>query len=321
MEVHTHKSKDDRADGDRKVPTIDEIQTYQDALHISASEAAWRLFSFPAVEHHSSIERLEVYSEGKHKVYFEKGNEEVAALKSENKPTELIAWFEANKKFSNAHHIRYIEFPKYYTRSTANRQWKRREKYKVKISAKLTYDFKIPPHSVVGRMYNISPRERERYFHRTLLLHRTGMTSFKEMSKIDGKQFSSYRKACCALGLLSDDAEWMRCLLDAFASTFEPLNSFFATITGLCEPSDPGAPWDKNLMNIIEDLRRRHIGVPEAVKLLQHDQDAAQYALQEVQDVLKDMKGNPTLESFGFQVPAIELQELPQPPEKNVESA
>ncbi len=56
-------------------------------------------------------------------------------------------------------------------------------------------------------MYNISPREGERYFLRTLLPHRTGMTSFKDMSKIDGKQFSSYREACCALGLQSDDAE------------------------------------------------------------------------------------------------------------------
>ncbi len=105
VSVRTHKSKDDRAVGDRKVPTIYEIQTYQDARHISASEAAWRLFSFPVVEHPPSVERLEVHLEGKHKVHFEKGNEEVAALKSENKPAKLIAWFEANKKLSNAHHI------------------------------------------------------------------------------------------------------------------------------------------------------------------------------------------------------------------------
>ncbi len=66
-------------------------------------------------------------------------------------------------------------------------------------------------------------------------------------------------------------------------------------------------------MNVIKDLRRRHIGVPEAVKLLQDDQDSAQYALQEVHDVLKDMNGHLTLESFGFHVPAGELQALPQP--------
>ncbi len=74
-------------------------------------------------------------------------------------------------------------------------------------------------------------------------------------------------------------------------------------------------------MNIIEDLRRRHIRVPEAVKLLQYDQDAVQYALQEVQDVLKDMNGHPNFESFGFHVPTGELRALLQPEEKNVESA
>ncbi len=146
---------------------------------------------FPVVEHHPSVERLEVHLEGKHKVYFEKSNEEIAAFKSENKPTKLIAWFEANKRFSNAHHIRYIDFPKYFSWSTVNRQWKPREMYKVKNSAKLMYDFKLSPHLVVGRMYNISPQEGERYFLRTLLLHRTGMNSFNDMSKIDGKQFSS----------------------------------------------------------------------------------------------------------------------------------
>ncbi len=40
MEGHTHKSKDDQVGSDRKVPTIDEIETYQDARYISASEAA-----------------------------------------------------------------------------------------------------------------------------------------------------------------------------------------------------------------------------------------------------------------------------------------
>ena len=113
----------------------------------------------------------------------------------------------------------------------------------------------------------------------------------------------------------------MRCLQDAFSSNFEPLTSIFATIIGLCEPSDPRGLWHKNLMNIIEDLRRRHIGVPEAVKLLQDDQDAAQYVLQEVQDVLKDMKGHLTLGYFNFHVPAGELQAFPQPKVKNVESA
>ena len=43
------------------VSTIDEIRHYLDARYVSASEAAWQLFSFPMVEHEPSVGRLEVY--------------------------------------------------------------------------------------------------------------------------------------------------------------------------------------------------------------------------------------------------------------------
>ena len=66
------------------VPAIDEIRYYQDARHISASEAAWRLFSFPILEHEPSVERLEVHLEGHHTVYYKEGEHE-SAKKSEKK--------------------------------------------------------------------------------------------------------------------------------------------------------------------------------------------------------------------------------------------
>ena len=93
-----------------QVPTIDEIQRYQDARYIPASEAAWRLFSFPMVENHPNVERLEVHLESKHKLYFEKRKEATAAMPSEIKPTKLLGWFAENECFTNARHIRYIDF-------------------------------------------------------------------------------------------------------------------------------------------------------------------------------------------------------------------
>ena len=70
VEIRSHRSKDDPTGSVREVPTIDEIMTYQDARFISASEAAWRLLSFPMIEHHPKVERLEVHLEGNHKIYF-----------------------------------------------------------------------------------------------------------------------------------------------------------------------------------------------------------------------------------------------------------
>ncbi len=55
------RSKDKPTSAVREVPTINEIRTYQDACYISASEAAWRIFSFPVVEPHPTVERLEVH--------------------------------------------------------------------------------------------------------------------------------------------------------------------------------------------------------------------------------------------------------------------
>ncbi len=45
----------------KEVPTIDETRQFQGARYVSASEAAWRLFSFPMVEHMPPVKRLEVH--------------------------------------------------------------------------------------------------------------------------------------------------------------------------------------------------------------------------------------------------------------------
>ena len=68
VEVQTRLHKDESTDVVMQLPTIDEIQRCQDARYISDSEGAWRLLSFPTVEHHPNMERLEVHLEGKHKM-------------------------------------------------------------------------------------------------------------------------------------------------------------------------------------------------------------------------------------------------------------
>ncbi len=105
VEIQSHRSKEDPTGAFREVPIIEKIRNYQDVRYISASEEAWRLFSFPMVEHHPTVRRLEVHLEGNHKVYFEKGNELAAALKSKSKQTKFLGWFAANERFTNARYI------------------------------------------------------------------------------------------------------------------------------------------------------------------------------------------------------------------------
>ena len=67
----------------KSIPTIHEIQQYQDARHISASEAAWRIFSFPIVENQPTVERLQIHLEGRRTAYF--GQEEQKKEKKQEK--------------------------------------------------------------------------------------------------------------------------------------------------------------------------------------------------------------------------------------------
>ena len=133
------------------------------------------------------------------------------------------------------------------------------------------------------------------------------------MANVDGIQFSSYCETCCAMGLLADDMQWIRCLQDAFASTFEPLTTEFATIIALCEPSSPVVLWEKNLPNFLKDFRRRYAAITEATKPLQTDQEAAQNAMGDVQEALKDISVRLKVEDFGLAKPIENLPTLPYP--------
>ncbi len=113
------------------------------------------------------------------------------------------------------------------------------------------------------------------------------------------------------MGLVADDAEWMRFLQDAFASTFEPLTTVFAAVIALCNPYSPVVLWERNVENIVADLRRRYAAVPEALTLLQADEEAQKYAMHEVQGALKDLNDRLNVEDFGLTKPDNDIRILP----------
>ena len=148
-------------------------------------------------------------------------------------------------------------------------------------------------------MYNISPREVKRYFLRTLLLHKSGAPSFENLKFHEGVQHSTFRDTCCALGLLSDDSEWLRCMKDAFSSNFDPLTELFSTIVAFCESSNLLQIWERTKELMISDFRGRHLG-----KVLD-DERANDYVLTEIQDSLTEISPSLTLESLNLPVPSV----------------
>ena len=289
--------------------SINEIKDYQDERYLSATEADWRLRGYSIVEHDPKVARLEVHLEGKHVVYFEEGKENNAAEK--NKITKLMAWFIVNTKYVNARHIKYIDFPKYFTWNGKHQEWKPRVQYRVDGSTSCEYDFLRPPQCVVGRMYTVSPREGERYYLRTPLLHRKGATSFQDILNVDGTKYKTYREVCCALGLLSDDKEWQRCLEYAFKSSFEPLTAVFATILAFSQPSNPVQLWNSNKLKLMSDILKRYSAVKEARIMLTRDADAIQYALQDIQAYLIVVRPTLGASEFGLPEPSEDLPVLP----------
>ena len=250
------------------------------------------------VKHEPSVERLEVHLEGHHIVYYKEGEHENAKTVGKEKSTKLIAYFSANQKYPNAGHFCYVDFPKYFLWDKSGRLWKPRAKYKVCNITHHWYDFSNARERVVGRVYNISPREGERYFLRTLLLHKSRATSFSDISFQEGVQHHTFPDTCCALGLLSDDVEWVRCMEDAFSSHFDRITDIFSIIMAFFEPSNPLRIWERTKNLIIPDFRKRNAG------LVVNDGLVADYVLNQIQNLLIEVSPALSLKSLNLPTPA-----------------
>lgn len=109
----------------------DEIGHFQDARYVSASEALWRLFQFEIIDKQPTVVRLDVHLENYHTVYFREERQQQAA----NRPrpgTKITEWFAANRRWPGAFHIKYAEFPCYFTWNKSPKCWKPRAKFRVK---------------------------------------------------------------------------------------------------------------------------------------------------------------------------------------------
>lgn len=111
----------------------DEVKSFLDARYVSASEACWRLFSFPMHGESPSHQRLAIHLENEQQVFFEAGDSPESVVLREPKETTLTAWLKYNR---DAHSIGdtlsktilYPDFCEYYTfhKELSPRVWKTR---------------------------------------------------------------------------------------------------------------------------------------------------------------------------------------------------
>ena len=146
--------------------------------------------------------------------------------------------FKLNRVDPYARTMKYIDVPLHYVWQKRQRIWKRRTNQS----------------SVIPRLYFVLPRDLERYCLRLLLLRITGATGYGDLRNVNAVQHDTFRSPAVALGLLSTDNEWIRCLEEA-ATWQSPvqLRHLFVTILLLCNPASPGQLWSAMAVHLSED--------------------------------------------------------------------
>ncbi|KAL7076373.1 hypothetical protein ACQ4LE_004482 [Meloidogyne hapla] len=222
----------------------DEVKEFIDARYVCPQEAVWRILELPMYDRSHSIMALPVHLEGEQICYFDETMTEEEILERTRNCSELLAYFDLNKRSDSSKDLLYHQLPEKFCFS--KRMWTERKSH----------------FNAIGRMVKVSPAEPERYHLRLLLLNVRGASSFKELKTIrssDGsvKVCTTFSEACLERGLIRNDEEWKRALEEA--SSFEmprKLRDFFALILVHCNPSQPEELWLMFRDSLAEDFIR-----------------------------------------------------------------
>ena len=248
--------------------TYDEIKTYLDTRYLSAPEACWRLREFPLSEKSHTVIRLDIHLHREHNVVFRE-NSNLEEVVEESRKTKLTEYFTLNRDFPDARRFLYTEIPLHYTWNNGSKTWSPRKTHRLDPEAQ----------NIVTRMYYVSPKRRECFYLRILLLHVTGATSYEDLKKYNGQEYATFCDSCKARGLLSDDSEWHDAMEEACISAMPvQLRDLFVTILANCQPNNPKQLWDDFKQHMVEDFVDLHG---------ENNSDAEQSALRLIDRALK----------------------------------
>ncbi|XP_074322989.1 uncharacterized protein LOC141659946 [Apium graveolens] len=198
---------------------VDEIKAYFDGRYICASEAAYRILSFPIHYRSISVLRLSFHLLGEKSCTFtESDNLERVVRREQYKHSQLEAFFLLNQTDPNSRRYTYDEIPQYYVWNETDRIWTMRKKGKQ-----------------IGRMLYTHHTAGELWYLRLLFSNVRGPTSFQSLKTINGVCCRTFKDACKILGLL-DDNEWHSVLRDCSVGGFpEQIRQLFVHIIVNCQ--------------------------------------------------------------------------------------
>lgn len=264
---------------DESLPDNNKIENSVDTRYVRAIEAAWHLFEFKMHDNSHTVERLKIHLPDSQQVYFKKGRERDALNRAVDKMTDLTAYFQLNCDDRHARAFLYSEIPKHYVlqKEEGNSKWVKRQNSR--------------DEKVITRIYNVFPKDIEKFCLRLLLLHVRGATSFESLRTVKAVIYPTFKDAARQLNLLTDDPEWQSCLEEAAHLEMpKQMRVTFAYILVFCSPTNALELWNEFKNRLSEDFAQRF---PLA--------DSERAALHEIDSVLQ--RNNLTVQKFNLPDP------------------
>lgn len=169
--------------------------------------------------------------------------------RSELLGTMFLAWFEANKIYSEGRNLTYAEFPTKFVYIPKDRRWQPR---KQGLS--------------IGRLSYVPVGAGELYYMRILLTIQRGCVGYECLRKVNDKVYDNFQDACSALGLLADDKEYIDGIIEA-SKTYSgnEIRKLFVRLLIMSTMTKPDVVWNST-WNLLADgilyQRRKVLNIP-----------------------------------------------------------
>ncbi|XP_074337105.1 uncharacterized protein LOC141674283 [Apium graveolens] len=143
---------------------------------------------------------------------------------------------------------------------------------------------------VVGRLAEVHATTGELLYLRMLLLRCKGALFFSQLRTIDGTTYDTFKEACGALGLLSNDKQWHDALEEnAFSAMPTQIRAMFVNILANCSVSDRLALWEKHCPTLSDDVLYIRRKISDNIHLTLSEYEIQNYALAEIEKLLNDV--------------------------------
>ncbi|EOA22562.1 hypothetical protein CARUB_v10003223mg [Capsella rubella] len=267
---------------------------------VSSSEAVWRIFTFPIQYRSTAVQKLSFHDEGNQPAYYNENDDiEEVLERVANQDSMFMAWLTLNRNNARgkggkrARDCLYAEIPAYFTWDGKRKQWKKRSR---------GYS--------LGRIHYVPRKLEEEYFLRVLLNIVKRPKCFDDIKRYDGVVYKTYKEACFARGIISDDQFWIDSLIDASRWCFAPyLRKFFSMLILSDSLDRPEHVWEESWKLLSEDIERQKREEYNNPDLILSEAQIRNYTLQEIEKIMLFNGGS--LKSIG---------DFPQPSREDLDN-